>query len=217
MTNIKQNNLYDQLLELKDHRRSQGRMHELRLILIIVIMATMSGFHGLRSIGDFIKKNKKDLAELFKTKNGRLPSHQTVGRALQHLNFDKFNNIFHNWIIKQVKIEDKDWISIDGKAIRGTLTNSNNKWQKFTSLVSIFLSKKKQIIKTDQINHNKGGEMHKVQEMIKLLGLEGVIFTLDALHCQTETVKTIIKTKNDYCIGVKGNQKTLHKQVKKKY
>lgn len=212
-----ENNLYDQLLELQDFRRPQGRMHELRLILIIVIMATMSGFQGLRAMGDFVKKNRKDLIDLFKTKKDRLPSHQTIGRALQHLDFDKFNQLFHCWAIKQVVIEDKEWLAVDGKAIKGTVSNPNSKWQEFTSLVSIFLSKQKQSIKTGRISHGKGGEIAKVQEMIKLLKLENVIFTLDALHCQAKTVKTIRETKNDYCIGVKGNQETLQRQVKKKY
>lgn len=212
-----ENNLYDQLLELQDFRRPQGRMHELRLILIIVIMATMSGFQGLRAMGDFVKKNKQELTDLFKTKNDRLPSHQTIGRALQYLDFDKFNHIFHGWVIKQVVIKDQDWLSIDGKAIKGTVSNPNNKWQEFTSLISIFLSKQKQSIKTGRINHGKNCEISKVQEMIKILKLENVIFTLDALHCQKGTVKTILETKNNYCIGVKGNQKKLQEQVKKKY
>jgi hypothetical protein len=218
MNNAKQqNNLYDQLLGLEDFRRAEGKMHELRLILIIVIMAIMSGFYGLRAMGDFVKKNRKELIELFKTKNGRLPSRQTIGRALQHLDFNKFNNIFYHWAINYVDIEDKDWISIDGKAIRGTVSNSGNSLQDFTSLVSVFVSKKKQTITVGKINHGKEGEIPKVQDLIKLLGLEGMVFTLDALHCQAKTVKTIIAFKNDYCIGVKGNQKKLHEQIKKKH
>ena len=51
--------------------------------------------------------------------------------------------------------------------------------------------------------------------MIKALDLEGVIFTLDALHCQKETVKLIKESGNDYVIGLKGNQKNLLNKVKK--
>ena len=187
----KKNNLYDKLSELNDFRRAQGRMHELRLILIIVIMAIMSGFCGLRSMGDFVKKNEKELSELFKTKNGRLPSRQTIGRILQHLDFDKFSDIFYSWAIDYVNIENKEWISIDGKAIKGTVTNSHNNLQNLTSLISVFVGKKKQIINAGKINSNKECEIPKVQELIKLLNLEGVVFTLDALHCQAKTIKNL--------------------------
>lgn len=208
-------NLYDMLLELEDHRRGQGRMHELRLVLIIVIMATMSGFKGLRAIGDFIKKNKKELVEEFKPKKDRLPSYLTVGRVLQNVDFDQLVNVFHSWTIGYVAIEDKEWISIDGKAIGGTVEGLRNKRQSFTNLVSIFSGKRKQVLKVGKIKNNKESEIPKARELIKMLDLEGYTYTLDALHCQKDTVKTIIKSNNDYCIGVKGNQKKLYKQLKK--
>ena len=54
-----------------------------------------------------------------------------------------------------------------------------------------------------------------MQQLIKELDLEGIVFTIDALHCQKETTKTIIDNNNDYVIGVKGNQKKLHETLKK--
>lgn len=211
----KQQNLYELLVRLEDHRRAQGRMHELRLVITIVIMATMSGFHGLRAIGDFIKKNKKELVETFKPRNDRLPSYLTVGRVLQNVNFDELVEIFHTWTIGYAKIEDSEWISIDGKAIGGTVKGLRNKKQSFLNLVSVFASKQKQILRVGKVNNNKESEIPKARELVKMLDLKGKIYTLDALHCQKETVKTIIKSKNNYCIGVKGNQKKLYKEIKK--
>lgn len=50
---------------------------------------------------------------------------------------------------------------------------------------------------------------------MQTLGLSGLVFTADALHCQRETVRAIIESDNDYVIGVKDNQKTLHQILKK--
>lgn len=211
----KQKNLYELLLELDDHRRAQGRMHELRLALVLVIMATMSGFQGLRAIGDFIKKNEKELVKTFKPRKDRLPSYLTIGRVLQNVDFDQLIKIFHNWTIGYVKIADSEWISIDGKAIGGTVSGLRDSQQDFLNLVSVFSSKQKQILRVGKINNNKESEIPKARELIKMLDLEGVVYTLDALHCQKKTVKTIIESGNDYCIGVKGNQKKLHAQLKK--
>ena len=61
-------NIYELFGEIKDYRRSQGRMHELPIMLTIVLMAIMSGFVGERAMGDFVEKNKKELRKYLKPK-----------------------------------------------------------------------------------------------------------------------------------------------------
>ena len=48
-----------------------------------------------------------------------------------------------------------------------------------------------------------------------MLDLKDVVFTMDALHCQTETIKAIVSTNNNYVVRVKGNQGKLLSQLKK--
>ena len=214
-TKDKKKDLYEMLSQLEDHRRAQGRMHELRFTLILAIMSTMSGFHSLRAMGDFIEKNREDLIKTFKPKNDNLPSYLTINRVLQNVDFDKFTQIFYKWTIDFVEIEDSEWVSIDGKAICGTVSDPHDKKQKFINLVSVFLSKRKQVIHIGKINSGKESEIPKVKKLIKILDLENVTFTIDALHCQKKTTQTIIKSNNNYCIGVKGNQQKLYQQLKK--
>ncbi|MCK5510547.1 ISAs1 family transposase [Candidatus Parcubacteria bacterium] len=213
--NKRKKDLYEMLGKLPDFRRAQGRMHELRTVLIIIIMAIMSGYHGIRAIGDFIKKNRKDLLELFQPKNDKLPSRQTVGRVLQNTDFNELVKIFHDWAIGYIKIENQEWISIDGKAIGGTIDNRQNKLQNFISLVSIFSSKKKQILRVGKIENKKESEIPKVRELIKQLNLENIVFTLDALHPVKKLLKQLLKVKNNYVVGVKINRKKLYNQLKK--
>lgn len=211
----KQSNLFLMLFDLEDFRRGQGRMHTLPMVLMIFIMSTMSGFNGFRPAGDFIEKHREELIKLFKPKKGRLPSFQTIARILENINFEKLTDIFYRWASARVAISKNEWCSLDGKAIGGTVTNPHDRHQHFTSLVSVFSSKQKQILATGKIENGKKSEIETVKQLIEMLGLTGVIFSLDALHCQKDTVKTIVKSKNNYCIGVKGNQKNLHSRVKK--
>ena len=44
---------------------------------------------------------------------------------------------------------------------------------------------------------------------LSMLYIEGCIVTLDALHCQTQTVKTILEKQADYVLPVKENQPRL--------
>ena len=210
----KQDNLFILLSDLKDFRRGQGRMHSLPMVLLIFIMAAMSGFNGFRPTGDFIKKHKKELIKLFKPKNDRLPSFQTIARILENIDFDKLTEIFYSWASSRVVIKKSEWCSLDGKAIGGTVKNPHNHHQQYTSLVSVFASKQKQVLATGKVELGKN-EIETVKQLIEMLDLKGVIFSLDALHCQKDTVKTIVKSKNHYVISVKGNQKKLHNRVKK--
>lgn len=68
-------------------------------------------------------------------------------------------------------------------------------------------------VKTDE----KSNEITAIPELLDLLYLEGCIVTIDAMGCQTKIVKKIKKKKADYVISLKGNQGTLHNEVKEYY
>ena len=208
-------NLFELLEELKDHRRKQGQRHSLQTILIVIIMAIMSGAKGERAVSRFAKNNEQELIRLLKIKRKKVPSRSVISGVIQNINFKKLENIFYKWSMQFISIKKNEWINLDGKAIRGTVANANSEMQDFVSLVTVFASRKQQVLSVGKINTKKENEIPTVRKLIEMLDLTGAIFTLDALHCQTKTVKTIIKTKNNYLIGVKGNQKKLYEQIKK--
>lgn len=207
-------NLFILFENLTDFRRTQGRMYKLSMILIIVTMAIMSGYHSQRAMGDFINKHWRALILFFKPRKKRMPSYQTIGRVLSRIDFKELSNIFYNWSKSYIKINKGDYLSVDGKVIGGTVTNPHNSLQEYVNLVSLFSHERKQILALDKVGDRKS-EINTVKNLIKQLDLEGITLTLDALHCQKATVKTIIESKNDYIIGVKGNQKNLYKQIQK--
>lgn len=172
----------------------------------------MSGYHSQRAMGDFIRKHWNALNIFFRPKNGRLPSYQTVARVISGIRFEELNKVFYEWAKEYVEIDKGDYLSLDGKVIGGTVTNPQNCFQEYVNLVSVFSHDRKQILALDKVK-DKGSEISTVKKLIKELDLEGVIFTLDALHCQKETVKTIIESKNNYIIGVKRNQGNLYNQI----
>jgi hypothetical protein len=217
MQNKKKNteNLFELLQKLQDHRRKQGLMYTLPLVLLIVIMGIMNGAKSERAISRFAENNKDDLIKYLQIKKKRIPTRNIIRGILQTIDFYKLTKIFHEWTKDYVEIKEKDWISIDGKAIKGTVQNLQNTKQNFKSIVSVFASKRKQIISASKLETKKTNEIPVVQKLIGELDLKGVVFTLDALHCQKKTVKKVIDSKNDYIIGVKGNQKKLLTQIKK--
>jgi hypothetical protein len=208
-------NLVEHLHTLEDHRRKQGQRHPLHVVALVVIMGIMSGAKSERAVTRFAKNNKEVLIKTLQLTRNEVPSKSVIGSFVQHMDFKKLEELFHLWTMQFVHIEKGEWINIDGKAIRGTFKGQENTLQDFISLVTIFQHKKKQVLTVGKLNAKKENEIPTVRELIEMLNIQGVTFTLDALHCQSKTLKAIIRSKNDYLVGVKNNQKKLSAQLKK--
>lgn len=196
--------LRDELKKLEDKRRGQGQRHSIDVVLILTIMATMSGYFGYRAIGDFAERYKRELCEYLSLEKDRLPAYATVRRVLMGIDSKKFGDIFTKWMQGYLKTKADDWVSIDGKAVRGTKQHEEDK--KLAHLVSFFKNDSKEVIMARQ-TASKSNEIPLVQEMLKEFPLEKLILTMDAMHCQSETLKAIKESGNDYVVQVKENQK----------
>ena len=189
-------------------------MHRLPTILLLILMATMSGCIGQRATGDFVGRHHDKLVETLQPKNNKLPSYQTIARVMQYLDYGQFTQVFFAWAQTVIHIEEKDWLSLDGKGISGTLSAAGTAQQQYTNLVSVFTQKTKQVLAQGKVA-NKTNEIPLVVQLVEQLGLSGLAFTADALHAQKKTVKAIIASGNGYVIGVKNNQKKLNNRLKK--
>lgn len=172
------------LEELPDGRRRAGQRHDKTFILLLVLMSTMSGYHGYRAIGDFITRNELGLLSHFKPKKGRLPTFYTVRRVLQNLDFGQLSRVFYQWAQQHTEIAEDEWLHIDGKALKGTVSDYSIDKQRFINLVSVYSSRKKLVVANALVDNSKQSEIPVVQQLIAGLGLSGATLTLDALHCQ---------------------------------
>lgn len=182
--------LLDYLSELEDPRTAEGQRHPLKLVLVIAIMGIISGCDGFRSMGDFSKRHKMALIEVFRLKRWRVPSYSTIRRVIIGLDFASFSHLFHQWASTQVPLEAEEWLALDGKSLKGTVSNASDALQNFVSIVGVFRSKKGLSLHSGSFHSKKESEIVVVRELIQLLGLEGVVFTMDALHCQKKQLTT---------------------------
>jgi hypothetical protein len=201
---MKEYNLREELKTLKDKRRGQGQVHKIDVVLMITIIATMSGYQGYRAIGDFSIRYKKELIKYLELEKGKVPSFPTIRRVLMEVNHKKFGDIFTKWMKHYMKKSNSQWVAVDGKAIKGTKQKEEDK--KLAHLVSFFASDSQEILIARK-TASKSNEIPLVQEMMQEFPLKDMIITLDALHCQSKTLKAIKDSGNDYVIQVKENQK----------
>ncbi len=112
----------------------------------------------------------------------------------------EFSKVFEQWMSQYLTKEAKEWVSVDGKAIKGTKQKEEDK--KLAHLVSFFSSDSKEVLIARK-TATKSNEIPLVQEMLETFPLKDMIITLDALHCQTKTAKAIKKSGNEYVLQVK--------------
>lgn len=169
---------------IPDPRRAEGKRYPLVVLLIIMMMSIACGLCRYREMARFAEANKKDLQRFLGLKIERMPSHVTLRSIIQSIDFEQLNKAFMQWAKCFVTVLPGTWINIDGKTIGSTVSDSQNAYQNFISLVSFFVKERGQVLAVGRLENKKSSEIHIVQEMIKLFDLQDVVFTMDALHWQ---------------------------------
>jgi len=171
------------LSSVEDPRSKYGRRHSLENMLIMCIMAMMSGYNGYREIGRFLKKHQKEIRQSLCFYH-QVPSYVTIRDVMQRIDFDKLSKSFNRWAEQYVPMCKGDTKSVDGKAIGGTVSNCFSSYQNFTSLVSVFASQRGIVLSCSKNENKKSSEIPTVRQLIETLDVKGDIFTMDAIHCQ---------------------------------
>ena len=196
--------------QLSDPRINRGKKHLLIDIVILSILAVLSGAESYDSIELFGITNYTFLKQFLKLPNG-IPSHDTVNRVFSVLNSRHFERLFIEWTnsLKEEGVFEKV-IAIDGKALRGSKDTFHSK--SATHMVHAW-SVENNICLGQIKTKDKSNEITVIPEILELLDIKGSIITIDAMGTQTAIAKKIIEKEADYILAVKGNQKTLLEEV----
>lgn len=208
-----ENSLIDYLQQIPDPRHPNGRRHPLWLILLLIIMGIMSGYWGYRSLGTFVERHRRVLIQTFSIRGATVPSYSTIRRVMMHLDYQVFGDVFNLWASQYHSEVSQQWVALDGKSLRNTVTNSTRAEQNFISMVSAFSHNRGLVLGLQVMENKYESEIVVVKNLLSVLDLHNAVLTVDALHCQKKTVAAIIDSGNDYLIPVKKNQPRLHQQV----
>lgn len=188
--------LIDCLKEVEDSRRMQGQRYHSVAMLLMIIMGILRGKYGYREIGRFCALNQSYLIERFGFVNNKVPSYVSIRTFILMTDIVSIQAAFHKWAQSYVPIASGEWISIDGKSIRSTVSDYSSEYQNFVSLVSLFCSKREQILHVEKMENRKANEAQTVEDLLDLLDLKDVVFTMDALHCKKNTQQNRSKRKS---------------------
>ena len=106
--------------QLSDPRLNRKKQHLLIDIVILSVLAVLSGAESWDSIELFGKTNHVFLKQFLKLPNG-IPSHDTINRVFGMINPRHFERLFIQWC-DEMKGDGnlEKVIAIDGKSVRGS-------------------------------------------------------------------------------------------------
>jgi predicted transposase YbfD/YdcC len=195
---------------IKDPRVERTRKHLLLDIIGIALCAVISGAQNWEEIEDFGQSHQAWLSGFLLLPNG-IPSHDTIARVFSALDPSNFQTACMDWLQKLKDLKPETVIAIDGKTIKG----SSRKRSGLKGLHIINAWSCSNGISLGQLKvEDKSNEITAVPKILKQLVIKGAIITMDAMGCQSETVKDICEAEADYIIALKGNQGSLHETVK---
>ncbi len=197
--------------ELPDPRVVGRTSHRLLDILFLTLCAVICGMDDEESIQEWGQARLDWLRQFVLLENG-IPSHDTISRVLAALNPVKFQACFVRWMATLCPSLEGEIVALDGKTARGSRDAKNG--LPAIHLVSAFVCQHG--ITLGQVKTSeKSNEITALPELVDVLDLQGAIVTADALHCQKSSAQVIVQHGADYVFGLKGNQGTLHAQVKR--
>ena len=194
---------------IKDPRHHNTR-HKPNDILIIAICAIICGAETWTQVQEYGNVKRQWLSRFLELPSG-IPSHDTFGRVFSMLDPEQLREAFNRWSRQLRKHFGASVVAIDGKTLRRSHDNANDKsaihvvsaWDLENSIV---LGQ----VKTDE----KSNEITAIPELISALEIKGAIVTIDAMGCQTKIARKIMEKDGDYVIALKGNQSSLHDNVR---
>lgn len=169
------------LKSIKDVRGRQGKHYELHHVLYICILALLSGAYSYRKIHSFFLAHFVELKAHLNLTWERVPAHTTLRDIIQKSDKASIEHQFRLYSAGLASDQSGRFICGDGKVLRGSFDHMED--QKAIQLFSIFAANDDLILAHEDIA-DKTNEIPVFQKLLIDMGLQGKIFTLDALHAQ---------------------------------
>ncbi len=194
---------------LDDPRGGNATLHDFHELLIIALCAVLCGGQSAVDMALFAAAKEPFLRGFLTLANG-LPSHDTFSRLFRQLDPAQFRAVFQQFMAR-FSISCQGVIAIDGKVLRRSFDKASGKSP--LHMVSAWGCQQRMVlaqIATDA----KSNEITAVPKLLEMLSLKGTIVTVDALNCQRSIADQIVRQGGDYALALKGNQGTLHDDVR---
>lgn len=202
--------LLDRLTTLTDSRCPKGLRYALAPVLLLVVLAKLSGKDQPSAIADWIESRGRPLREALDLCWQRMPHHNTYRRILE----DEVTPEELEWVVSEhlrslTGVGYSVLICIDGKTVRGTIDAANPRGD---HLLAAYLPEEG-IVLMQMPAGDKENEIKVAPRLLKCLDLRGKVVAGDAMQAQKQLSVQILQAGGDYLWFVKDNQPTLRADI----
>ena len=192
---------------LEDPRNGNHKKHHFGEVLFMVVTATLCGMNNYSEIEDFCELQLDWFKKWIKVPHG-IPRAQTFANIFAVIEPKHFNDCLRAHLATISKPLRDEIIAIDGKSLRGSHTVKQGP----VHVVSAWAAKQRLTLCQSHVPKKKN-EIWAIEEILRLLDLEGHTVTIDAMGTQRKFAETIVAKKGNYLFALKGNQEALHKEA----
>jgi predicted transposase YbfD/YdcC len=199
--------IYARLLKLTDLRKARGKQYSLETILILILLAKLSGQDKPVEIADWAKNNQERLVELLKLKKDKMPHHNTYRRILAH----KVYREEIEQLVQEHHAQGKQGYhyGVDGKTVRGTRQANELRGDHLLSVYDIQTGK----VLVQMEVESKENEIVVAPQALEKVNLKGKIISADAMHTQQRFSAQVVGAGGNYIFPVKENQPRLYQDI----
>ena len=198
----------DYFSDLNDPRSGINKLYPIDEILFTTLCSVICGAEGWNDVEDFGDAKLDFLREFLPYKEG-VPSDDTFRRFFRAIDPKVFQTCFIEWVGSLGIPIENSIIAIDGK----TLRRSHDGDKKAIHMVSAFATEAR-IVLAQQKTDEKSNEINAIPQLLDLLDIKGSVISIDAMGCQKKIASQIVAKEGDYILALKGNQSSLHDDIK---
>ena len=179
-------------------------------LMMGAILNALTGDADCVSIGDFMTRNKELFHRYIPECDFDNVSHDTVRRSLMLLDPEKFEQFLLHLLSPLVHSSLCRIIAADGQAIKasGRMTVGKADKERLSGhyMVMNIYDTVNRVTLAQELIDKKTNEITVGPRLLEGLKIDGCVVTADALSCQINFVKVVLKKNAHYCISLKGNQ-----------
>jgi predicted transposase YbfD/YdcC len=205
--------LYVQLQALPDRRARRGVRYPLPMLLLIALLAKLSGHHQVRAIADWAALRADELATMLHFARTTMPHPTTWSRVLgTAVDIRALEHVLRAVLYPpnpEVPARARLALALDGKTLRGTIPLGQTQG---VHLVAAYLPHEGVVVAQLEV-HAKANEIVVAPTVLAQFDLEGVVVTGDAMYTQRPLSTQIVEAGGDYVWCVKDNQPELQQDI----
>jgi len=199
--------VYEGLSKITDKRKARGKIYRIEVILMIIVLAKLSGEDRPSGIAEWGKLHGAEIVQLMQLKRPQMPSLNTYRRIMAEVACQaevermvgKYNQ----------QGEHGEVYGLDGKAVRG-MRKKDEEGSEY--LLNVYDVKQHKVLAQVEVGR-KENEISQAPKALKTVEISGKVVTGDAIHTQKALSAQIVRQGGDYIFPVKENQLSLYKNI----